>query len=587
MLTGLDWTIIVSYLVLSLIIGLYFSRRAGKNISEFFLSGRNLPWWLAGTSMVATTFAADTPLAVNELVVTKGISGNWLWWSFAFGGILTTFFFARLWRRSEVLTDLELIELRYSGKPAAFLRGFRAIYLGLFINAVIIGWVNSALITILHVFFQIPVADALWYTAGCMVLVAFYTSLSGMWGVVVTDAIQFVIAMAGCITLAVIVVNSPEIGGIAALKSKVPASALSFFPDIGSTGGVGKTLALTVASFFAYIGVIWWSSWYPGAEPGGGGYVAQRMLSTKNEKHSIYATLFFQIMHYCARPWPWILVGLCSLILYPGIAKPGEGYVMAMQQFLPSGLRGLLLVAFFAAYMSTISTQLNWGTSYLVNDLYKRFLTPKNRESDPKKLVMVSRLATVLMMIAGLIATTQIGSISGAWSFIMECGAGLGLVLILRWYWWRINAWSEIAATVAPFVAYTACLLLNHHYPGEFGFPDSLFITVAFTTLAWFIVTCMTSPTSPSVLHSFYKKVRPEGAWGPVRQALGIAPAPSRIPSLLVCWLSSVAMVYSMLFLIGKIIFQEWNEAGICAGVALVSFLIMRFFANRTRIFAD
>ncbi|KAB2852845.1 MAG: Na+:solute symporter, partial [Ignavibacterium sp.] len=372
----LDYLIVIAYFIFSIIIALIYYKKAGKSTDDFFLSGRNLPWYLAGLSMVATTFAADTPLAVTELVAKNGISGNWLWWNFAFGGMLTVFFFARLWRRAGIMTEAEFAEIRYSGKPARFLRGFRALYLGLFMNVIIIGWVNKAMTSILVGLFGIDESIVLLYVFGAMILVAVYSAISGLWGVVVTDAFQFFIAITGCIILAVIVVNSQQVGGMTGLQEKLPDYVFNFFPTISDVPTAAGTLAMTTFSFLAYIGIIWWASWYPGAEPGGGGYVAQRMMSAKNEKHSLFATLFFQIAHYTIRPWPWIVVGLASLVLYPELSdsEKAMGYIYAMRDFLPVGLKGLLVAAFFAAYMSTIATQLNWGTSYIVNDFYKRFV---------------------------------------------------------------------------------------------------------------------------------------------------------------------------------------------------------------------
>ncbi len=587
----IDWIIIGLYLMLSLAIGLYYKNKASASMSDFFLGGRNLPWWIAGTSMVATTFAADTPLAVNELVGQSGISGNWLWWNFLFGGMLTTFFFSRLWRRAEVLTEVELIEFRYSGKAAAFLRGFKSLYLGLFMNSIIVGWVNVALIAILKIFFGISDEDALYYVAGAMILTSIYAAISGLWGVAITDIFQFVIAMTGCIILAVVVLASDKIGGIDGLKAKLPAWSMEFFPRIGtsnSAGQIASTLTISLGTFLAYISVQWWASWYPGAEPGGGGYIAQRMMSAKNEKHSIFATLFFQIAHYCLRPWPWIIVGLCAIVLYPDLSYADKklGYVMAMKEFLPAGLKGLLLVAFLAAYMSTISTQLNWGTSYLINDFYKRFLKPsesfESEELAQKHYVKVSRGATFLAMAVALFATTQITTISGVWSFIIECGAGLGLVLILRWYWWRINAWTEIAATLAPFLGYTLT-----RYVFGLEFPNSFFLTVGFTTVTWLTVMYLTAPEESKVLQAFYKRVRPEGWWAPVRDSLEMPKTPSRMTGLVLCWLFAVVMTYSILIGTGKFIFHEWNEAFISLGIALLSGYLMVRKIKSTKIFAD
>ncbi len=583
----IDWIIIAAYLLLSLAIGLYYKNKASKSLTDFFLGGRNLPWFVAGVSMVATTFAADTPLAVNELVGQYGISGNWLWWNMLFGGLLTTFFFARLWRRAEILTEVELIEFRYSGKPAAFLRGFKAVYLGLFMNTLIIGWVNVALITILKVFFDIPENEILWYVAGAMILTAAYSAISGLWGVAVTDMVQFVIAMTGCIVLAVIVVNSDKIGGIDGLKAKLPPWSMDFFPALSTkstASTIAATLTISIGSFLAYLS-IWWSSWYPGAEPGGGGYVAQRIMSAKNEKHSVYATLFFQMAHYCLRPWPWIIVGLCSIVLYPDLSFADKklGYVMAMKEFLPTGFKGLLLVAFLAAYMSTISTQLNWGTSYLVNDLYKRFMKPisafNNEGEAQKHYVSISKITTMLIMLLALYVTTLIHSISGVWSFIIECGAGLGLVLILRWYWWRINAWSEITATITPFIAYAVSKFVLH-----LEFPNSFFLTVGVTTLAWIIVTYNTPPESFEHLKRFYLKVRPGGWWKPIQQITGVDDSHINFKWLFLCWFSAVLMTYSVLFCTGKFIFHDYKEAGCWFVMAAIGLLLLRKGMNKTRI---
>jgi SSS family solute:Na+ symporter len=576
----IDWIVLALFFILSIGIGLRYASSAGKSVSEFFLGGRSLPWWIAGTSMVATTFAADTPLLVAGIVSKNGISGNWLWWNMLLGGILTTFFFAKYWRRSGVLTEVELIELRYSGKPAAFLRGFKAVYLGLIMNAVIIGWVNKAMINILEGFFGISPELALFYVAIAMVIVAIYSAISGLMGVAITDVVQFLIAMTGCIVLAIIVVNSDQIGGITGLKAKLPEWSLSFTPAIGekSSDSISTALTIGVGAFFARIGIQWWASWYPGAEPGGGGYVAQRMMSCKDEKHAVYATLFFQIAHYCLRPWPWILVGLCAIVLYPqlGAGEKEMGYVLAMRDFLPAGMRGLLLAAFFAAYMSTISTQLNWGASYLVNDLYKRFVKPDGTE---KQLVSASRIVTILLMAIALVVTTMLNTIEGAWGFIIECGAGLGLVLILRWYWWRINAWSEIAATIAPFFAYAFSVWIL-----KLSFPESFFITVGFTTVAWLAVTFLTKPETDATLKKFYDKVRPAGVWQPVAERQGDKVDNSNMPGLFICWVSAVALIYATLFGIGKAIFLEWANAGICAAIAVLSLLILSQAMKRYKI---
>ncbi len=583
-LSTLDYIIIAIFGLITIGIGLGFRKQAGKDISNFFVGGRNLPWYIAGTSMVATTFAADTPLAVTELVAQGGIAGNWLWWNMLAGGMLTTFFFARYWRRAKVITDVEFIGLRYSGKAARFLRGFRAIYLGLFMNALIIGWVNVALMALFEVFFNIPESQLLWWVALSMGVVVFYSSLSGLLGVAFADVIQFIVAMVGTIALAYIVLDTDAVGGIAGLKDKLPSWALDFFPKVGaaqseSTTDFAGTLTLSLGSFLAYTTVQWWASWYPGSEPGGGGYVVQRMSSARSEKDSIYATLFFQVAHYCLRPWPWIIVALCALVLYPELSPEDKklGYVMAMKDYLPDGLKGLLLVAFFSAYMSTVSTQLNWATSYLINDVYKEFIKPKASNSD---LVRASRLGTLLLMLIALFATSQITSIAGVWRFIIECGAGLGLVLILRWYWWRINAWSEISATIAPFVAYG---FARFYFGWEF--PNSFFFTVSFTTVVWLVTTFLTRPTDSAKLQSFYDLIKPDGSWKPFRDPK--YPHKSNVGKLLICWISAIALAYSALFMTGSLIFGFWTEATVYGAVLVVSLIVLRSISQQVKIFAD
>lgn len=553
-MSRIDWSIVLTYFFASAVIGIYYSKRAGRGMDEFFLSGRSLPWWLAGTSMVATTFAADTPLAVTELVARNGVAGNWLWWNFLLGGMLTVFFFARLWRRAGVLTDLEFTELRYSGKPAAFLRAFRALYLGLFINCVILGWVNLAMASILEGMFGVPRDRVHLYVVAALVITALYSALSGLWGVAVTDLFQFVIAMGGTVTLALVVLRLPQVGGIAGLQARLPAWTLRFTPSIGEagSGGAAGAMAMSLAAFLAYVGVQWWSSWYPGAEPGGGGYVAQRMMSAKDEKHSLLATLWFQVAHYCIRPWPWILVGLATLVLYPGLPPEQKrlGYVYAMRDHLPEGLLGLLVAAFFAAYMSTVATQLNWGSSYVINDFYRRFV---RRGASQRELVAAARVTTILVMAFSVAITGMMERISGAWEFIIECGAGLGLVLILRWYWWRINAWSEIAAMVAPFVAYSYI-----KFRTDIAFPVSLYYIVGFTTLAWLAVTRLTRPTDTARLVEFYRRVRPGGAlWRPIARLAPEVHADAGVARLWLDWLAGVVLVYAALFGIGSLIFGD------------------------------
>jgi solute:Na+ symporter, SSS family len=573
-LTFLDWAIIAAYFAISLAIGLYYSRRAGKDVAEYFLSGRDLPWWLAGTSMVATTFAADTPLAVAGFVARNGIAGNWIWWNAALGSMLTVFFFARLWRRAGIMTDVEFAELRYAGRPAALLRGFRALYLGLPINFVIIGWVNLAMAKILAVTMG---WNRLTAVLACLAITGFYSALSGLWGVVVTDFFQFTFAMAGTTALAFFALRAPGVGGISGLREALPPSTFEFIPRVGANlapDAAGPALALPVAAFFAYVGVQWWASWYPGQEPGGGGYIAQRMMSARDERHSFFATLWFTIAHYCLRPWPWIVVGLASLVLYPGLEDKEAGYVMVMRDFLPAGWRGMLLGAFFAAYMSTISTQLNWGTSYIVSDFYRRFVKPDGTEHH---YVWVSRIATLLTMAGAAVVTFYLESIRQAWEFVLESGAGIGLVLILRWYWWRVNAWSEITAMVAPAIGFLYLKLFT-----AIAFPYTLLYLVAWTTVCWLAVTFATAPEPEAHLIAFYRRVHPGGpGWDPIARRAG-TPPPEPIGTLVLDWAAGWILVYAVLFGIGSLVLGSLAVAIACIFVAVVcTWLIARDLSRR------
>ncbi|HET6568050.1 MAG TPA: sodium:solute symporter family protein [Rhodothermales bacterium] len=590
-LAPLDWLLVAAYFALSFGIAIYYTKRAGQSTSEFFLGGRNMPWWLAGTSLVATTFAADTPLAVTEMVANNGIAGNWLWWNFAFGGMLTVFFFAKLWRRAGVLTDVEFVELRYSGRPAAVLRGLKAVYFGLFMNCIILGWVSLAMETVLTVllpditFFGqtslnilgFQFSAALMYVAVLVLVVAVYSLMSGLWGVTVTDAFQFVIAMGGTTVLAFYVLDDPRIGGVSGLLDKLPASTFRMIPTLGDAAAGAGVLALSFAAFFAYVGVQWWSSWYPGAEPGGGGYVAQRLMSAKDERHSLFSALWFTMAHYCLRPWPWILVALSTIVLYPGLDTPRAGYVMAMREVLPTGLLGLLFAAFLAAFMSTVSSQLNWGVSYLVNDVWRRFIRPDENE---RYYVLVSRVATFVVALISIFVTTKLSSISGAWGLIITASAGLGLVLILRWYWWRINAYSELFATVTPIVIVVVLLIaqaMGAPLPAWIEvFPTNLFVIVALTTAVWLIVTFITRPTDPAVLDKFYRRVRPGGAgWKAVAGRNPDIVPDGHFGRLAVDWIVGVVLVYSTLFGVGNLIFHRTLAGILCivAAVAAAAFL--------------
>jgi SSS family solute:Na+ symporter len=557
-LTLADWLVVAAYFLINLIIGLYYRKKGSASTDDFFVSGREVSWWLAGTSMVATTFAADTPLAVTGLVIKQGIAGNWLWWSLLLNGMMTVFFYARLWRRAEIITDVELVELRYAGKPAAFLRGFRALYFGIFMNCLVLGWVNLAMEKILGTSLNMP---RFWTVVICMFVTALYTSISGLWGVLWTDVVQFILKMTMVVVLAVYAVHAT--GGMVVMKTKLTAldaarraaeggtgSIMSFIPDLHSPW-------MPILAFCVYLGVNWWANWYPGAEPGGGGFVAQRMFSAKDEKNSLGATLFFTITHYALRPWPWIITALAAAVLYPQLSVPGAdpetGYIKVWVDYLPGALRGFMLAAFAAAYMSTIATQLNWGSSYVVNDFYRRFIA-KDR-SEPH-YVAVSRISTMGLMVLGAAVSYLLVSVSGTWTLLMGIGAGTGAVYLLRWYWWRINAWSEIVAMV---VAALMQVLLRTviHIPGpeSMVFAKSILLTVTVTTLAWVIVTYCTKPEPESKLLAFYRRVRPDVyGWKRIAAQAPEVAASREAPHNLVDWVLGCIMVYMALFGIGKVV---------------------------------
>jgi SSS family solute:Na+ symporter len=580
-ISWIDWAIVAAYFLLSAGIGFAFTKKGGESLNEYFLSGRKVPWWLAAASMVATTFAADTPLVVTGLVATKGVAGNWLWWCLAMSGMLTVFFFARLWRRAHVMTDIEFAEIRYSGKPATFLRGFRAIYLGIFVNLIIVGWVTKAMIKILTISLGVNPYVAVGI---CFVITVAYSVAAGMWAVLWTDLVQFVIKMTAVIVLAVFSVKA--VGGMDALKTKVTAhfgtdAVLSVLPVDTSGGGFAGYAWMPLMALGVFLFVQWWAAWYPGAEPGGGGYVAQRIFSAKSERDGVLATLAFQIAHYALRPWPWIITGLATVVLYPnGIGPSGDkegAYVQAFVDLLPTPWRGFMMAGFCAAYMSTVATQLNWGASYLVNDVYRRFI---RKEASEKHFVGVSRVATVVLFLLSIVVTSQLSSVEQAWKFLIGLGAGTGLVYMLRWYWWRINAWSEISAMVASFVVFSVtggALGTVMHSLGLVASADALtpafirnaggnadaivlLITVAATTVVWVAATMMTQPESATVLESFYKRVRPGGpGWSAISTRLGYGTEPIAGGRLAwVNWLAGVVAVYASLFGIGKIVFGEW-----------------------------
>jgi solute:Na+ symporter, SSS family len=575
-LSAVDWTIVALYFVFTAAIGFYFTKRGGESMAEYFISGRNVPWWLAGVSMVATTFAADTPLAVTGMVARNGVAGNWLWWNMVMSGILTVFFFARLWRRAGVMTDVELAELRYGGRNAALLRGFRAIYLGVVINLIIMGWVTLAMVKIL----TMTLGVSPWVAVGvCFVITAAYSVAAGMWAVLWTDFFQFILAMAAVIALAVYAVDA--VGGMDALKAGAAAhfgsetAALSVMPFRQGAGGQLEAFAwMPMLTMGVFLFVQWWAAWYPGAEPGGGGYVAQRIFSARTERDGVLATLFFQVAHYALRPWPWILTALASVILYPTLEDKESGYVKMYIDHLPSPWKGLLLAGFAAAYMSTIATHLNWGASYLVNDFYRRFL---RRDRDEKHYVNVARAATILLFLLSIVVTSQLTSIEKAWKFLIALGAGTGLVLILRWYWWRVSAWSEISAMIASFVtSMIAYQVIPQRYPAGDPRADStvLLVTVAVTTVVWVAVTLLTKPESEATLNRFYRQVRPGGpGWETVSRRLGYGREPIPGGALQwTNWIAGVVAVYATLFGIGKVVFGDLVPGLLFLAVAALAF---------------
>jgi len=573
-LTLVDWLVIAGYFLLNLGIGVYYARRARGSTSEFFLSGRDVPWWLAGTSMVATTFAADTPLVVTGLVARNGIAGNWLWWSMAASGMLTVFVYARLWRRAGVMTDVEFAELRYAGPPAAFLRGFRALYLGVPINCIVIGWVNLAMMKILQVTLGLDASGALWVLLGLLVFTAFYTTLAGLWGVLVTDLVQFVLKMGMVVGLAFFAVRA--VGGLGSLQDHIrmldraagAGSRLAFFPSTDSAWMPAITL-------FVYLGVNWWASWYPGAEPGGGGYVAQRIFAARNERHGLYATLWFQIAHYAVRPWPWILTALASLVLYPTLVDKESGYVRTLMDpaVFPASLRGIMLAAFAAAYMSTIGTQLNWGASYVVNDVYRRFV---RRDRSEREYVLVSQAVTVALMAVSIYVTQHLASIEQAWKLLIVTGAGTGTVLLLRWFWWRINAWSEVSAmAAAAAVSLYLQIVLKWNSDDPRGFAYIMLVTVAVTTIVWLTVTLMTPPESAATLETFYRRVLPPGnGWAPTARATGITAVRGSLAREIVNAALGCVLVYAALFGVGYVLLRS-----VIIGVLLLAVAAAAAFA--------
>lgn len=586
----IDWAIIAAFFVISMLIGVFTSRKAGSSAKEFFLSGRNMPWWLLGVSMVATTFSADTPNLVTDIVRKNGVSGNWVWWAFLLTGMLTVFVYAKLWRRSEVTTDLEFYELRYGGKPAAFLRAFRALYLGVFFNVVIMATVSLAAIKIGGVMLGLSPIETLLIAS---VVTVIYSSLGGLKGVLLTDFFQFFIAMAGAIGAAIYILDLPEIGSLDNLLThENVAGKLDFLPDFNDWNMVIPLLIMPLA-------IQWWATWYPGAEPGGGGYIAQRMLSAKDEKNAIGATLFFNIAHYGMRPWPWIIIALSSLIIFPNISdmqaafphipvdKLGDDLAYsAMLTFLPTGLIGIVLASLIAAVMSTLSTHLNWGSSYVVNDFYLRFLKP---QATDKELVLVGRISTVLLMVLAAFLALALSNALEAFNILLQIGAGTGAIFILRWFWWRINAYTEISAMVISFVVAIFFESINPKMQW-ISIPENqeylkLLYGVGVTTIGWILVTIFTQPEKDAILLSFYRKVRPAAfGW---KKLLDRYPAEKQeqgqLPMEIGLMLVGSVMVYATLFAVGFWIYGNVVSASIATVIAMVGGIIIIKSWNKMR----
>ncbi len=610
-LSFIDWAIVAAFFVVTLAVGAIVSKQAGKSSADFFLSGRNMPWWLLGFSMVATTFAADTPLLVTDIVRKHGVAGNWMWWTFLLTGMLTVFIYAKLWRRSGIMTDLEYYELRYSGKPAAFLRGFRAIYLGVMVNIVIMAIVTLAAIKIGDIMFGFRPWQTISVAATVSVI---FSAMGGLKGVLITDCILFIVAMIGSFGAAYYAVEHEQVGGLANLFAhENVVDKLNFIPefDFKSHDSINAICGILLVPLLFQ----WWSTWYPGAEPGGGGYAAQRMLAAKNEKHATGATLFFNIAHYALRPWPWIIVALASLIIYPDvnslkIAYPSvaEGLVNddlaypAMLTFLPTGLKGLVVASLIAAYMSTISTHLNWGSSYIVNDVWKRFIHP---DAPEKELVWVGRYSTVFLMIGACALAVPMSSASEGFGLLLQMGAGTGLLLILRWYWWRINPYSEIVSMIVSFVIALVLFFysesvrdivipifnqigmpldINEKLPGWVG----IVLGVSITTLSWIIVTILTPPDTDEKLFSFLKKIRPGGpGWKKIidrAEAQGIDlgnPKTSGLGIGITCMIAGCIAVYAALFATGSFLYGDQTRGYILTAVAVAGFIVIACFWNK------
>ncbi|PID79113.1 sodium:proline symporter [bacterium DOLZORAL124_64_63] len=553
-MSTLDWGIIIGFLVLAMGIGVYHMRQATSGLDEYFVSGRKASWWLLGTSMAATSFAADTPLAVSGFVIKSGISWNWYWWASAMSGLLVVFFFTRFWRRSRITTDVELIEVRYSGKPASFLRGYLAIHSGVLTNCITIGWVNLAMVKVLTNTVGVNEQHALYF---CFIFSLVYTMMSGLRGVMATDLVQFFISMFGAIYLAVAAVHG--LGGMGGVKEALVAAQgaeraaeiTSIFPRSGTD------IFLPILTFIFF-------QWWAASNMGGGSYLVQRMLSARDEKHAYLGTLWYNIAQYCLRSWPWIVAGLCAAALYPGLEDPETGYILLMKKFLPNGMLGLVLASFFAAYMSTIDTHLNWGASYLVNDVYKRFF---RREASQRHYIVASMVFTVVLAVLGMLVTTLMQSIRDGWYIITAMSGGVSIIYVLRWYWWRINAWSEIAAMVSAVIG-----TVVFRFWLSLPYPHVLYLIVPITVAIALVVTFLTAPVDAAVLENFYRRIRPGGRlWDKVAQRLPDVQPDARPSSAVPAYVMSVIAVYGALFGVGKLLLGPWPLGVLLLGVSLGS----------------
>jgi solute:Na+ symporter, SSS family len=590
----IDWIIVALALIVCFFPALFFGRRAGKSTSEFFVSGRSVPWWLAGLSMVATTFSSDTPNLVTDIVRRQGVAGNWVWWAFVLTGVATVFFYARLWRRSGVMTDLEFYEIRYSGKAASFVRGFRSIYLGFFFNCMIMATVNLAACKIAGILFGLN----RWQTLAAVgTLNVVFATYSGLWGVLVIDMVQFFVKMTAVVAAAYFAVNLPAVGGLSGLVEKLSVAKgpgginyLNILPNFADNWDIA------VAVFIMPIAVQWWAVWYPGAEPGGGSYIAQRMLASKSEKDALGAVLFFNVAHYVLRPWPWILVGLCSIIVYPQLSDIQKAFpnldptlighdiaYPAMLKFLPTGFIGLMVGGLVAANSSTILTHLNWGASYLVHDFYQRFV---RKDAGEKHYVMAGRIATVILFLASSSLVFFLDSAKNAFDIILQVGAGTGLIYLVRWFWWRVNAWCEVVAMVSSFVVSLILLFLNRN-----GIPISthigLLVTVICTTICWVMTAYCGPETDRATLIAFYKKIRPFGpGWRRIRQEAGLpderpGASAQNIPMALLGWFAGCTMIWSALFAVGNILYARYDLAITLSVVFAVSASAVIYVVNR------